>query len=228
MSDNNEDSIANKDEAEKCRDIGIKAYQNKDYDKAIKFLDKSLKLYQLPDVIAWKEKVRQAMSNNTQSNNNNQSNHKAKNNTSTKSNTTTSNNEESSSNTRPYTPEQESGSKKILQLAKKGHYEVLGLEKTANESEIKKAYRKLALKYHPDKNSAPSAEQAFKAVSSAFDVLSDPTKRQTYDLYGDDATNNAATANGNPFNMRGFTRTGGHAFEDELAKEMFNMFFNGI
>jgi hypothetical protein len=54
---------------------------------------------------------------------------------------------------------------------------VLGVSKDADADAIKKAYRKLALKFHPDKNSAPSAEGAFKAISAAFDCLSDPQKR---------------------------------------------------
>jgi hypothetical protein len=80
-------------------------------------------------------------------------------------------------NSRSYTPEQESGAKKIISLSKKSHYDTLGIAKTANDNEIKKAYRKLALKFHPDKNSAPSAEGAFKAISAAFECLSDPRKK---------------------------------------------------
>lgn len=66
--------------------------------------------------------------------------------------------------------------------------------------EIKKAYRKLALKYHPDKNSAPSAESAFKAISSAFDTLSDASKREAYDQYGHESSENLNSSGG----MHGF------------------------
>ena len=66
----------------------------------------------------------------------------------------------------------------------KDHYEVLGLEKTADETQIKKAYRKLALKFHPDKNKCKNAEEAFKKVNQAFCVLSDPQKRKNYDMFG--------------------------------------------
>lgn len=65
----------------------------------------------------------------------------------------------------------------------KDYYQILGVEKDASPEEIKKAYRKLALKYHPDRNpNDPSAEEKFKEVNEAHSVLSDPDKRQQYDL----------------------------------------------
>ena len=69
-------------------------------------------------------------------------------------------------------------------LLKKNYYEILGVEKTAEEAQIKKAYRKLAIKFHPDKNKAKSAEEAFKKVNQAFCVLSDKNKRKNYDMFG--------------------------------------------
>lgn len=69
----------------------------------------------------------------------------------------------------------------------KDYYEILGVAKTATADEIKKAYRKLANKYHPDKNpDDPSAEDKFKEVKNAYEVLSDPDRRSTYDTYGSD------------------------------------------
>lgn len=65
------------------------------------------------------------------------------------------------------------------------HYRVLQIPTEANEGQIKKAYRKLALKLHPDKNSAPHADEAFKAVGLAYATLSDPQKRHIYDRYGE-------------------------------------------
>ena len=62
----------------------------------------------------------------------------------------------------------------------KTYYQILGVEKSADENVLKKAYRKLALKMHPDKNSAPGAADAFKKLGSAYQTLSDPEKKRQY------------------------------------------------
>lgn len=77
------------------------------------------------------------------------------------------------------------------------YYKTLGIPKTSTQDEIKKAYRKLALKYHPDKNSGDStAEAKFKEVSEAYEVLSDEKKKQIYDQYGADALKGGASMGG--------------------------------
>ncbi len=67
---------------------------------------------------------------------------------------------------------------------KKDYYEVLGVSRNATPEEIKSAYRKLALQYHPDRNKSPDAEEMFKGISEAYAVLSDEEKRRQYDMYG--------------------------------------------
>ena len=67
---------------------------------------------------------------------------------------------------------------------KRDYYEVLNVANTATKEEIKRAYRKLALQYHPDRNKSPSAEEKFKEISEAYAVLSDDEKRAQYDQFG--------------------------------------------
>lgn len=68
----------------------------------------------------------------------------------------------------------------------KDYYKILGIQSGANEDEIKKAYRKMALKFHPDKNKDANAEEKFKEIAEAYEVLSDPKKRVIYDQYGEE------------------------------------------
>src|SRR5580692_6907309 len=76
----------------------------------------------------------------------------------------------------------------------KDYYDILGISKTATADEIKKAYRKLALQYHPDRNKTKEAEEKFKEVTKAYEVLSNEEKRRTYDQFGQ-----AAFEQGGPF-----------------------------
>ena len=70
----------------------------------------------------------------------------------------------------------------------KNYYDILGINKDASEEDIKKDYRKMAVKWHPDKNpnNKSEAEEKFKTISEAFSVLSDPNKKEIYDKYGED------------------------------------------
>ena len=98
-------------------------------------------------------------------------------------------------------------------MAKRDYYEVLGVDKNASEDEIKKAYRKLAIKYHPDKNpDDEDAEEKFKEAAEAYDVLHDPNKRKQYDQFGFDG----------PAGMGGSGGFGGGASMD--MDDIFSMF----
>lgn len=83
-------------------------------------------------------------------------------------------------------------------MAKRDFYEILGITKNANDEEIKKAYRKLAIKYHPDKNpDDKAAEEKFKEAAEAYEVLSNPEKRQRYDQFGHQGVGGASSGGGN-------------------------------
>ena len=95
------------------------------------------------------------------------------------------------------------------------YYQILGVERGASADEIKKAYRKLAIKYHPDKNPGnKEAEEKFKEVSAAYETLSDPDKKRQYDQFGHDA-----------YTSRG--GAGGGAADFRHAQDIFSQFFGG-
>ncbi|HVZ67022.1 MAG TPA: J domain-containing protein [Patescibacteria group bacterium] len=124
----------------------------------------------------------------------------------------------------------------------KDYYQLLGVSKTATQDEIKKAYRKLALQYHPDRNKSKEAEDKFKEINQAYEVIGDPKKRSQYDQFGSAGFEGGAGAGG-PFGGAGGFRqgpftysysTGGDAgfdfnnmggFSDPF--EIFEQFFGG-
>ncbi|KAJ8924740.1 hypothetical protein NQ315_000893 [Exocentrus adspersus] len=89
----------------------------------------------------------------------------------------------------------------------KDYYQILGISKNSDDDEIKKAYRKLALKYHPDKNKSPGAEEKFKEVAEAYEVLSDKKKRDIYDSYGEEGLKGGVPGGSPGFNGESFTYT---------------------
>jgi len=102
-------------------------------------------------------------------------------------------------------------------MHKRDYYEVLGVARNASESELKKTYRQLAMKYHPDKNPGDKeAEEKFKEAAEAYEVLKNPEKRQIYDQYGHDG-------------LKGAGFSGFHGFEDIFSNfgDIFGDFFGG-
>jgi molecular chaperone DnaJ len=109
-------------------------------------------------------------------------------------------------------------------MAQSDYYDTLGLQKGASDSEVKRAYRKLALQYHPDKNpDDPEAEKRFKEISEAYEVLSDADKRKLYDQYGHDG-----------LKARGYSGPSFHSVDDIFSQfsdifegSIFESFFGG-
>ncbi|KAJ3272996.1 DnaJ, sub C member 18 [Terramyces sp. JEL0728] len=132
---------------------------------------------------------------------------------------------------RPFTPEQVEGIKKIKAHKAKGDlYGILGLEKGCSDNDIKKAYRKLALKFHPDKCGAPGTDDAFKAIGHAWTVLGDEQKRSSYDRFGIDSESSGNRGGGSGFGGHsGFQGFGGHpGFQGEVTpEELLRMFMGG-
>ncbi|UQS86515.1 molecular chaperone DnaJ [Nicoliella spurrieriana] len=112
-------------------------------------------------------------------------------------------------------------------MAQEDYYKVLGLDRDASESEIKRAYRKLAAKYHPDINKAPDAEEKFKQITEAYEVLSDKDKKANYDQYGS-ADGPQGFGGGGGAGAGGFGGFGGSGgFGGGGFDDIFSQFFGG-
>jgi len=203
-------SQMNRGEALRCIQIAKKCIQEQKITKAEKFLKKSLKMYETKEAEALLASLcnptpqQNVPPNQSQSPNAsrtsstppnaspqrpqrsstmpnlNRSNTTPQQSTSSRTSTT------SQSSSRMGKAEEVEMVKKILRA--KDYYSILGVDKgETDEKKLKKAYRKKALKCHPDRNQAPGAEEAFKKLSKAYDVLRDPRKRQIYDTYGADS-----------------------------------------
>eukprot|EP01023_Acetabularia_acetabulum_P034368 TRINITY_DN3227_c0_g2_i9.p1 TRINITY_DN3227_c0_g2~~TRINITY_DN3227_c0_g2_i9.p1 ORF type:complete len:382 (+),score=51.03 TRINITY_DN3227_c0_g2_i9:162-1307(+) len=212
--------VANRDEGLRCIQIGQRALADNDFDKAEKFAQKALKLYPSEEV---KQFIKQLSSAKKQSQNS-QNGFPASNSNQPNQNQDQNQNKGGSASGQGLgagsgvesrgTPEQRKMVSEILR--KKDYYEILGISKDAKDEDIKKAYRKLALKLHPDKCQISGAEEAFKLVSKSFACLSDPNKRAYYDRTGYENMNAAAASRGE----------GGMANMDEIdPQELFNQMF---
>ncbi|KAK3670537.1 Chaperone protein dnaJ [Recurvomyces mirabilis] len=144
------------------------------------------------------------------------------------------------SSARAFTPDQKAAVIRVRKCGPTAYYDILGLEsvrKECSDSEIKKAYRKLSLLTHPDKNGYTGADEAFKMVSRAFQVLSDSDKKSKFDRFGGDPESRfgggGQASGASPFSGFASQRAGGGGrggpmFEEEISpEELFRQFFGG-
>lgn len=112
-------------------------------------------------------------------------------------------------------------------MSDRDYYEILGVEKSASAADIKKAYRRLAMKYHPDRNGGDKeAEAKFKEIGEAYDVLGDEQKRAAYDRFGKAGVNPGAAGGAGGFGGFGGFGQGGFADMGDLG-DIFSEFFGG-
>uniref|UniRef100_H3C805 J domain-containing protein n=1 Tax=Tetraodon nigroviridis TaxID=99883 RepID=H3C805_TETNG len=199
----------NRDEAERCIDIATAALSSCQTEKARRFLEKAQRLFPTAKAKALLELTAQygfAPKGEGPSDIGGQQQTGGED---------TRPEEKPSDTSKPYMADQQDAVRRIKQC--KNFYEILGVQKDASEDELKRSYRKLALKFHPDKNHAPGATEAFKELSgNAYAVLSNANKRKQYDQCGAEKSN---------FSRQG-PATGN--FEPDISPEdLFNMFFGG-
>ncbi|XP_029014254.1 dnaJ homolog subfamily B member 14 [Betta splendens] len=207
----------NRDEAEKCINIATRAVEAGDKERALRFLNKAEKLYPTDRARA----LLDALTKNGSSASNGAYRRRPADSSESSGAQTEREGQESGGgdSSKGFTQEQVEGVKSIKRC--KDYYEVLGVTKEANEDELKKAYRKLALKFHPDKNHAPGATEAFKKIGNAYAVLSNPDKRRQYDLTGGEEPSSPTHSHRGGFDFhRGFEA-------DITPEDLFNMFFGG-
>jgi len=211
---------SNKDEAVRCIELAVQFYNEKQLSQALKFIKKSISLYPTPKAEELLKRIESEL--HQTSHNSAPSSHHDSTATSAHKPSPVQHDTPSSApaTKRTYTQEQYDAVVKVKKCSK-DYYAVLEITRDASENVIKKQYRKLALLMHPDKNSAPGAEEAFKVVSQAFACLSDPAKKKHYDLYGHESVNNSSVSSGGG----GFRRQGGVYEADISPEELFEMMF---
>uniref|UniRef100_H3BDI8 DnaJ heat shock protein family (Hsp40) member B12 n=1 Tax=Latimeria chalumnae TaxID=7897 RepID=H3BDI8_LATCH len=209
---------SNRDEAERCIEIALVAVKNNNPEKALRFLEKAQRLYPTERAQALIHSLTQ---NGQPSNKGGQSESCDSTNPRQRKggkDFSSANGEAGVDSSKGFTQDQVEAVKRVKQC--KDYYEILGVSRDASEEDLKKAYRKLALKFHPDKNHAPGATEAFKAIGNAYAVLSNPEKRKQYDQFGDEKVHTARHGHGHADFHRGFEA-------DISPEDLFNMFFGG-
>ncbi|EPY49251.1 DNAJ/DUF1977 DNAJB12 protein [Schizosaccharomyces cryophilus OY26] len=216
---------ASREEALRCVNLAKKYLSAGDYQKASKLADKSTRILPTSEAEDFKRYMakertsgkKEASAASTGSNNA----------TSTMRERTPNASKSNDSSQTSYTREQVEIVQKITKLKAHEYYEILNLKKDCNDIEIKKSYRKLALQLHPDKNHAPNADEAFKKVSKAFQVLSDPNMKAHYDRTGLDPESRAS-ASSSSFSERagpGFQGFSAYPQANMSPEDLFNSFF---
>ncbi|KAG7298417.1 hypothetical protein JYU34_018042 [Plutella xylostella] len=200
----------NKDEAEKCIDIAQAAFSSGNAEKAERFLLKAERLY--PTARA-KELLARVKAAGPSTGTPNKTPPSSPSGDDVRKRKPPAHQPQQ----REYTTEQLEAVRRIKTKCK-DYYEILGVSKEATDSDIKKAYKKLALQLHPDKNHAPGAAEAFKAIGNAAAVLTDPEKRKQYDVRGEEPSHQTTGHTHHQYYARGFE-------SDMTAEELFNMFF---
>ncbi|XP_047465078.1 dnaJ homolog subfamily B member 12b [Mugil cephalus] len=203
----------NRDEAERCIDIATAAFKTHELEKAQRFLEKAQRLFPtekakvLLDLIA-KNGFTPRRGGRSDFGGESGPRHRQSTGGDTRPE------EKPSDAPKSYTADQLEAVRRVKQC--KDFYEILGVQKDASEDELKRSYRKLALKFHPDKNRAPGATEAFKAIGNAYAVLSNVNKRRQYDQCGEERRHPS-----------GHGADDGNFEPDISPEDLFNMFFGG-
>ncbi|GAA5847484.1 hypothetical protein JCM9279_000505 [Rhodotorula babjevae] len=240
--------VANRDEALRALSIAQRHFDSDNYDSAIRFATKSIQLEPTPEARKLLDRAQRLRDGGSSSS-------PAASSSATSagpSAASTSQRTAASSSTagakagaadpapaaapKQYTAAQLAVVKRVRACRTTSYYEILELEKSCSDGQVKKAYRKLALSLHPDKNLAPGAEDAFKMVSKAFQVLSDSNKRAIFDQTGGDPDSRGGGGGGgggggfarSPFAGAGGGGGGGYGGADDISPEdLFRAFFGG-
>ncbi|GAA5830905.1 hypothetical protein JCM3766R1_006169 [Sporobolomyces carnicolor] len=231
----------NREEALRSLHIAQKHFDSENYPSSIRFAKKSISLFPTPQAQTLLDKAEQlsatssssASASTTGSDATASSSEGVRQRKAEQSSTSQATNGSASASA-TWTPAQAAVVKRVKMCKVTSYYEILSLDKSCSDADIKKAYRKLALGLHPDKNLAPGAEEAFKMVSKAFQVLSDSNKRAIFDQTGSDPDSRGGGGGGG---MGNFARRGaggggfgggGFGQAEELSPEdLFRFFFNG-